>query len=311
MRWLRADRGWLLILDNVDDEKAAAAVAKLLPQLTAGKTLVTARYDGFPPGVPVLPLGVLKPEPARDFLLARSKGRRRGAADDAARAEELAEALGYLALALEQAGAFIATQCISFERYLAYWRDERARMVAAFDKVASGSIHDKGLSAVFATSVARLSANGRRLLDRIAFFAPEPIPDFLLDVKIPSLLAEGDAIQESKPDAGSPLSAQDDGDRPGSGEAPQESSRSARTSAPAGDENAFDARAALAELYAYSLAAPTEIEGRYAQPAFVVHRLVQDYARESMDDGRKDVRSQEALSWLNAAFDGDPSDAGN
>jgi len=297
LRWLAQHSGWLLILDNVDDEKATAAVAELLPQLTAGKTLVTARYDGFPPGVPVLPLGVLQPDPARDFLLARTEGRRRSAADDSARAEELAKELGYLALALEQAGAFIATQRISFERYLAYWRDEHSRVVEAFDKVASGSNHDEGLSAVFATSVARLSANGRRLLDRIAFLAPEPIPEFLLDVAVPSSF-------ETPPTA----APQDEG----TGAALESSPRAEEAPLTrAINEEPFDARTALAELYAYSLAAPTEIEGRYAQPAFVVHRLVQDYAREISDEKDKDESRLQALAWLNNGFGGGAADVRN
>lgn len=262
LAWLAANSNWLLILDNVDDEKAAGAVSALLPKLANGKTLITARYERFPPAVTLLRVDVLGPEPARDFLLARTQTGRRADEDDSALAAELAKELGYLALALEQAGAFIAAQRISFERYLAYWRDERARVLDSFDKTASGSNHDKGLAAVWTTSVARLSAQGRRLFDRIAFFAPEPIPDFLLDVKVP-------------------------------------------------DAEPLDARAALGELYAYSLAAPAEIEGRYRQPAFVVHRLVQDFARASMDDKRKDEMLREGFAWANAAFDGDPNDFRN
>ena len=185
LAWLAANSNWLLILDNVDDEKAAGAVSALLPKLATGKTLITARYDRFPPAVPILRLGVLAPAPARDFLLTRTEAGRRADAKDSAGAAELARELGYLALALEQAGAFIAAQRISFERYLAYWRDERARVLDSFDKTASGSNHDKGLAAVWTTSVARLSVQGRRLFDRIAFLAPEPIPEFLLDVQLP------------------------------------------------------------------------------------------------------------------------------
>jgi tetratricopeptide (TPR) repeat protein len=262
LAWLAANSNWLLILDNVDDEKAAGAVSALLPKLANGKTLITARYDRFPPAVQILRLGVLGPEAARDFLLARTEAGRREDEDDSALAAELAEALGYLALALEQAGAFIAAQRITFERYLAYWRDERARVVDWFDKTASGSNHDKGLAAVWTTSVVRLSPPARRLFDRIAFLAPEPIPEFLLEVQVP-------------------------------------------------DAEPLDARAALGELYAYSLTAPTEIEGRYRQPAFVVHRLVQDFALCSMSEKREDEMLREALAWTNAVFDGDPGDVRN
>ena len=259
LAWLAANSNWLLILDNVDDEKAAGVVGALLPKFANGNTLITARYERFPPAVPMLRLDVLAPEPARDFLLARTQAGRRADAEDSARAADLADALGYLALGLEQAGAFIAAQHISFERYLAYWRDERARVLDSFDRTASGSNHDKGLAAVWTTSVSRLSPQARRLFDRLAFLAPEPIPEFLLDVEAP-------------------------------------------------DAEPLDARAALGELYAYSLAAPTEIEGRYRQPAFVVHRLVQDFARASTNAKREDEMLREALAWINEAFVGNAGD---
>jgi len=45
--------------------------------------------------------------------------------------------------------------------------------------------HDTGLAATWATSVDRLSPEGRRLLDRLAWLAPDLIPDSLLDVAVP------------------------------------------------------------------------------------------------------------------------------
>ncbi len=77
------------------------------------------------------------------------------------------------------------------------------------------------------------------------------------------------------------------------------------------NEDTFDARAALGELYAYSLAAPAEIEGRFRQPAFAVHRLVQDFARASMNEKRNNELLREAVAWVDAAFDGDPGDVRN
>jgi tetratricopeptide (TPR) repeat protein len=45
--------------------------------------------------------------------------------------------------------------------------------------------HDAGLAAAWATSVEQLTPAGRRLLERLAFFAPEPVPERLLDVVAP------------------------------------------------------------------------------------------------------------------------------
>ena len=46
-------------------------------------------------------------------------------------------------------------------------------------------------------------------------------------------------------------------------------------------------------------------------PGFVVHRLVQDFARRAMSDERSAQALREALEWVNAAFVGDPSDVRN
>ena len=43
-------------------------------------------------------------------------------------------------------------------------------------------------------------------------------------------------------------------------------------------------------------------------PGFVVHRLVQDFARRAMSDERRAQALREALEWVNAAFVGDPQD---
>ena len=106
--WLRQHPGWLLILDNIDSEEAATAVEALLPQLLGGHVLLTSRLANWSGSVAALPLDVLSPEAAADFLLARTDAKRRKQADDPAAARTLAEELGCLALALEQAGAYIA-----------------------------------------------------------------------------------------------------------------------------------------------------------------------------------------------------------
>jgi len=45
--------------------------------------------------------------------------------------------------------------------------------------------YDRRLATTWATSVERLSPESRRLLDRLAMLAPDPIPDSLLDVAVP------------------------------------------------------------------------------------------------------------------------------
>jgi NB-ARC domain len=181
LRWLEAHPTWLLILDNVDDAGAVAAVTKLMPRLTNGHVIVTARATIFPAGLRKLEVDVLDEDSATRFLLDRTGSERVKAPDDEAQAREIAREFDGLALGLEQAGAYIATEKIGFTRYLKLWKESR-------DKVVGWSLtgSEKTLATVWATSLERLTPESRRLLDRLAMLAPDPIPDSLLDVAFPA-----------------------------------------------------------------------------------------------------------------------------
>ena len=62
------------------------------------------------------------------------------------------------------------------------WSESREKALAWADAAVSS---DRTLATTWATSVARLSPGSRRLLDRLAFLAPDPVPDTLLDVAVP------------------------------------------------------------------------------------------------------------------------------
>jgi hypothetical protein len=257
LRWLECNPNWLMILDNVDDKDAVAAAAKLMPRLKGGHVCITARASNFPAAYRKLEVSTLDENAATQFLLDRTDTDRSKARDDAALARTLARELGGLALGLEQAGAHIATDRIGFARYLKLWNESREKALAWADATVTGS--DRMLATTWATSVARLSPESRRLLDRLAFLAPDPVPDWLLDVAVP-------------------------------GEAP-----------------GCDAYEARAGLYAYSLISGVTAEDGGA-PGFVVHRLVQGFARRAMGDERGAQPLLEALEWVDTAFVGDPQD---
>jgi tetratricopeptide (TPR) repeat protein len=182
-----------MILDNVDDRAAVAEVAKLTPRLKGGHVIITARASNFPAGVRKLEVSTLDQNTAAQFLLDRTDADRTKSKDDAALAQALAQELGGLALGLEQAGAQIATDRIGFARYLKLWSESREKALAWADATVTGS--DRTLATTWATSVARLSPESRRLLDRLAFLAPDPIPDSLLDVSVPGEAADADVYK--------------------------------------------------------------------------------------------------------------------
>jgi tetratricopeptide (TPR) repeat protein len=259
LRWLDAHPTWLMILDKVDDDEAVGAVAELMARLKGGHVIVTARAANFPASVRKLALDALDESAATEFLLERTRGKRAPAGDDEAQARELAHELGGLALGLEQAGAYIARQRIGFARYLTLWREKRDSVLNWFDRTTMSYDHGVGLAAAWAASVEKLTPESRRLLERLAFLAPEPIPVSLLDVPVPGEAAD------------------------------------------------YDAYEARAGLYAYSLATQAKGEDGVAK-GFVVHRLVQDFARRAVTDGRRAEAIREALQWVNAAFVGEPDD---
>ena len=95
--------------------------------------MLTSRLANWSGSIAALPLDVLSPEAAADFLLARTDAKRRKQAGDPAAARTLAEELGRLALALEQAGAYIAQRRLGFAHYLAEWQSPRDKVLAWFN----------------------------------------------------------------------------------------------------------------------------------------------------------------------------------
>ena len=182
LRWLNDHPGWLLIVDELDTPEAAQAAAALLPQLAGGHVLLTSRLAHWSAELSVRELPTLTPAAARNFLLQRTADRRRKRPDDAASAGALAHELGQLALALEQAGAYIATNRQSLAAYLADWRQDDAQRRAALAWYDARLMHyPKSVAQTWQTSFDRLSDGARVLLRGLAWLAPEAIPESLLD----------------------------------------------------------------------------------------------------------------------------------
>jgi hypothetical protein len=194
--WLRANPGWLLILDNIDTPQALAEAVQLIGQLAGGHVVITSRLANFPADVDPLEVDVLDVGDAADFLLERTARQRRPAADDKAMAGELAMDLGGLALALEHAGAYIVRHRASFRRYRELWQGSRDKVISWSDPAVT--YYPRAIAATWQTSVAQLADPARRLLERLAWLAPEPVPEFLLDVPVPE--DEGEDLHEALAD---------------------------------------------------------------------------------------------------------------
>ena len=174
----RAER--LLVLDNVAD---AESVRPWLPRdpTTGCRTLITSRFADWPAaaGIPAIQLYVLEPEAARQFLLARTRRTAESAAERVA-CDDLARALGYLPLALEQAAAYIAAPGtgVDFAGYVRLYHEATAELLA---RGALGSTeYPDPVITTWQATVAKLSPESRAVLRLCAWYADTPIPHALV-----------------------------------------------------------------------------------------------------------------------------------
>ncbi len=108
-RWLREHKGWLMVLDNLED---LSLVSQLLPVERQGAVLLTTRRQVTEPVAQAIELDELSQEEGTLFLLKRTKRLGPHAVLEEAQASEVSvsraitEQLGGLPLALDQAGAY-------------------------------------------------------------------------------------------------------------------------------------------------------------------------------------------------------------
>jgi hypothetical protein len=180
LRWLGERPGWLLILDNVDNPDAAAAVEEILPRLQGGQILITSRLADWSPAIQTAdPLDVLEEGEVAAFLLARTESKRRETPADPQEAAAVARDLGGLALALEQAGAYIAKNGLSFSQYHQRWEARKAEVLAWHDPRLMH--YPRSVAVTWQTTVEQLGAAERALLNALACLAPEPVPVLVLE----------------------------------------------------------------------------------------------------------------------------------
>jgi hypothetical protein len=155
---------WLLIFDNAGGEQE---VRQFLPPAGDGRVLITSQSAAWPRGqaVEVPPLDT---EVAAVFLVNRT-GDPAGQA-----AAELAEELGGLPLALEQAGAYIQATGTTLAGYASLFQDRRADLLARGE--AAG--HPADVAATLGLALSRLGEEAPAaagLARLLACLAPEPV----------------------------------------------------------------------------------------------------------------------------------------
>lgn len=170
-RWLERNNNWLLVFDNARD---AESIKPYLPRSASGHVLITSRNPDWRSAVNPLQVEVWERSESVAFLLKRT-----GRTDEAG-ANALAEALGDLPLALEQAAAYCDNKKRSFADYLTLFNTRRTELWNR-EKAPDGYNETVATTWSLAFEEIRKVPMAEELLSLCSIVAPDAIPRTLLD----------------------------------------------------------------------------------------------------------------------------------
>ncbi|MGG7569754.1 tetratricopeptide repeat protein [Streptomyces sirii] len=187
--WLQWHPCWLLVFDNVENPQDLRHYLGTLPD---GHHLATSRTaTGWHSIAPTIPLGLLDAEAAVSLLCTLAFGDEEALTPEQRRdAAALAAELGYLPLALEQAGAYLFETGTSLADY-------RSLLGRVMDKAAGGIDPERTIARIWRHTINAIehrNPQAVRLLNAIAWLAPDDIPRALLAPMCPDPITLGETL---------------------------------------------------------------------------------------------------------------------
>ncbi|MFI1764022.1 tetratricopeptide repeat protein [Streptomyces sp. NPDC020800] len=187
--WLQWHPGWLLVFDNVENLDDLCHYLGMLPD---GHHLATSRRaTGWQAIAPTMPLGLLTAEASADLLCTLAFGEPKAPSSrQHEQAKALAAELGYLPLALEQAGAYLFETGTDLGDY-------RALLGQVLDMAAGGIDPERTIARVWHHTLAAIESRDPKAvsaLHAMAWLAPDGIPRNLLTPLFPDILTLGQAL---------------------------------------------------------------------------------------------------------------------
>ena len=169
--WLENNPGYLLIYDNVENTKA---LSPYLPREIPGSIIITSRDVKIAAGLEqehqTVNIDVFDAPDAALFLVKRARKA------DSAGAEELAQRLGLLSLALEHAAAYILANNISFADYLALLEKSGLEVFNASED--KNRRYLRTVNSTWRISIAKIkNQSAEQMLNLCAYLASEKIID--------------------------------------------------------------------------------------------------------------------------------------
>ncbi|MDT3400417.1 FxSxx-COOH system tetratricopeptide repeat protein [Streptomyces sp. B1866] len=177
LRTGRPYRNWLLVFDNAEEVETVRA---FFPASGPGRVLVTSRNGQWSRVARTVEVDVFDRGESIELL------RRRGPELPPGQADRVAETLGDLPLAIEQAAAWLSETGMPVDEYLHVFEDERADFSTRRHELLAAGVpvdYPEPVAAAWNMSLRRLSERhpgALQLLRVCSFFAPEPISRRLL-----------------------------------------------------------------------------------------------------------------------------------
>jgi tetratricopeptide (TPR) repeat protein/DNA-binding XRE family transcriptional regulator len=262
-RWLSKHKGWLLILDNMEN---LSLVHQFVPVDRQGAVLLTTRRQVTEPVAQALELGVLPENDSILFLLKRTKilafdrALDDALVNDIAAARIIAQELGNLPLALDQAGAYLLETGCSFTDYIDLLTKHRAELLHRRAGRGIPTDHPESVTTTFMLNfrqVQQRNESAAELLRVCALLAPDDIGEEIFTQGASEL---GPILQ--------PLAS-----------------------------DALLLNQAMEVLRAFSL-----IRRNPEEKTLSIHRLVQAVLKDGMDKETFRVWAERAMLAVNAAF---------
>ena len=172
---------WLLIYDNVENPNT---LSHLMPSASA-HILITSRWLDWHGIAAEVPVQVFTPEVAQAYLLERT-----GSKDKAA-AARLADAVAYLPLALEHAGALCKRSGITFDDY-------RARIADFIRVKPAGGTYPESVFGTFSQAIDHAAAacpHTEKLMAILAFLSPDDISSALIGPTVMDVVDRAAALE--------------------------------------------------------------------------------------------------------------------
>ncbi|MGW7689955.1 FxSxx-COOH system tetratricopeptide repeat protein [Streptomyces asiaticus] len=172
LRTGRPCRNWLLVFDNAEELET---VRPFFPAGGPGRILVTSRNAQWSRAARTVEVDVFEREESIELL------RRRGPELPRDQADRVADALGDLPLAIEQAAAWLTETGMPVDEYLQVFEDERADVSTRRNELLAAGVpvdYPEPVAAAWNMSLRRLAEThpgALQLLQMCSFFAPEPV----------------------------------------------------------------------------------------------------------------------------------------